>query len=66
MGKENKEFIKGLAGFIKWSFDNNKEAGWILSNLSHDILYQVRDKKDRIGFSPRTRSYAKYWDGEKS
>jgi len=59
MDKKDEDFLKGLAGFIKWSFDNNKEAGWILSNLTHDICSKV---KEEVCFSPRTASYVEYWD----
>lgn len=54
---KDREFILGLAGFIKWSINNHKEDGWILSNLAHDIFHQINDE---IGFSSRTKSYAKY------
>ena len=59
MNNEEKDFLKGLAGFIKWSFDNNKEAGWILSNLTHDICSKI---KEDDGFAPRTGTYIEYWD----
>lgn len=58
MNKKEKDFLKGLAGFIKWSFDNNQEAGWILSNLTHDICSKVKE----LEFAPRTSSYIEYWD----
>lgn len=62
MKKTDKQLIKCLAGFIKWSYLNNKESNWILSNLSHDIIYQA--KRDKF-YMPRTERYAKYFDGEK-
>lgn len=56
---KEKELLIDLAGFIKWSLDNNKESGGILSNLTHDICSFLKETE---GFSPRTAGYAKYWN----
>lgn len=51
------DYIKGMAGFIKWSLVHGYKWGWIFMNLAHDIASLFR----RELVSPRTSGYVKYF-----
>jgi len=48
--------LQDIVGFIKWSVANQKEFGWILSNLEHDINGILLKEP---AFLPRTTGYCK-------
>lgn len=47
-------------GYMVYCLDHGVTPAETLLNLSHDIIGIERDKK---GFSPRLKGYAKFWKG---
>ena len=50
------EILKDLQGFIEFSIKHDIRMGIVLSNIGHDVNGLLAND---IGFSPRTKDYAK-------
>jgi len=51
------QLLKGIRGFIRFTFDNNLDANKALSEILHDVCGILANEKC---FSPRTSSYIDY------
>ncbi len=54
MKESEKQVLRDLQGFIEWGIKHNKDFGWILGNVGHDVNGLLSKQKP---FSPRTYGY---------
>lgn len=53
------KLVRGIKGFMRWSQSNMEDAGWVLTNIVHD-LGEFNRNSHEPWFSPRTTSYSKF------
>jgi len=52
---EVREFLADACAFIRWAISEDKQAGWILAQVAHDLSGLANCE---AGFSPRVSGYA--------
>ena len=56
MEHRERQILRGIAGYIKWSLEHDQKFGAVLGTIGHDVNGSFNE--DPGTFAPRTRGYA--------
>ena len=58
MTKQEIQELRDIQGFIDWTIEHDRNQGWCLANIGHDVGLLMTHPSD--GSTPRTAGYAKF------